>query len=63
MNKQRKDLLAVIEKIGPQFAQTAAEHDENDTFVAENYEVLKEHNLLSAGVPEELGGGGVTHGE
>lgn len=63
MKKQRKDLLAVIEKIGPQFAQTAAEHDENDTFVAENYDVLKEHNLFSACVPEEMGGGGVTHGE
>ena len=63
MKKQRKDLLAVIDKIGPQFAQKAAEHDENDTFVADNYSVLKEHNLLSACVPEEMGGGGVTHGE
>jgi hypothetical protein len=35
------DLNALAEVIGPRFAQVAAEHDESDAFVADNYAVLK----------------------
>lgn len=47
----------------PLFAERAAAHDANGSFVAENYAALKEHKLFSAGVPAELGGGGVSHGQ
>jgi acyl-CoA dehydrogenase len=55
------DWIALINQLGPGFAERAAEHDANDTFVAENYATLREHNLFAAGVPEELGGGGASH--
>ncbi|WP_332680621.1 acyl-CoA dehydrogenase family protein, partial [Bosea sp. (in: a-proteobacteria)] len=39
-------------------AERAAEIDQNDRFVTENYALLKEAGLVEAGVPRELGGGG-----
>jgi len=50
-------------EIGPSFAARAAEHDETDAFVADNYAVLKEHRVFSALVPVEYGGGGASHRE
>jgi alkylation response protein AidB-like acyl-CoA dehydrogenase len=41
------------------FAARAAEADENDEFVAENYAELKAAGLLAAAVPVELGGSGL----
>ena len=52
------DLVAVARRLGQDFARRAAEVDETDTFVAENYEALKAAGLIEAGVPKELGGGG-----
>jgi alkylation response protein AidB-like acyl-CoA dehydrogenase len=43
----------------PQFAARAAEHDQSDTFVAENYAALASRRLMSAAVPVELGGDGL----
>ncbi|MGO8140930.1 acyl-CoA dehydrogenase family protein [Rhizobium leguminosarum] len=37
-------------------AQRAASIDESNTFVGENYALLKESGLVRAGVPIELGG-------
>lgn len=42
------------------FAKRAAGWDDGDVFVAKNYEDLKKAGLISAGVPEALGGGGAT---
>ncbi|MFN0115966.1 MAG: acyl-CoA dehydrogenase family protein [Paracoccaceae bacterium] len=39
------------------FGECAGEHDDDDRFVAGNYEQLKAEGLISAGVPAELGGG------
>jgi alkylation response protein AidB-like acyl-CoA dehydrogenase len=47
--------------IGPRFAEGAAERDAGDVFVADHYDIMKEHKLFSALVPADLGGGGVTH--
>ncbi|MCO5131272.1 MAG: acyl-CoA/acyl-ACP dehydrogenase [Xanthobacteraceae bacterium] len=55
------DLQALVQIIGPRFAEGAAERDQNDAFVAANYEVLKTHKVFSALVPADLGGGGVPH--
>ncbi|MBT5050417.1 MAG: acyl-CoA/acyl-ACP dehydrogenase [Rhodospirillaceae bacterium] len=57
------DLENLVHEIGPGFAAKAAERDETDGFVDDNYDVLKEHGILSAMVPAELGGGGVSHSE
>lgn len=56
-----KDCFSVAKQLGPRFAARAANVDENDLFVADNYVDLKNHGLISAGVPQELGGGGASH--
>ena len=52
------DLVALAETLGQKFAATAAEADETDSFVTDNYAALKTSGLVEAGVPRELGGGG-----
>ena len=56
-------LEAKIHELGPLFAERDVEHDRTDTFVSQNYAVLKALNLFSASVPEELGGLGLRHDE
>jgi alkylation response protein AidB-like acyl-CoA dehydrogenase len=63
MNMATTDFLAIAREIGPEFAARAAQHDEEDSFVAENFAVLKERGFFSAHVPAELGGGGATFAE
>jgi alkylation response protein AidB-like acyl-CoA dehydrogenase len=55
------DLQALVQIIGPRFAEGAAERDATDAFVAGHYDVLKEHKVFSAMVPADLGGAGVSH--
>jgi alkylation response protein AidB-like acyl-CoA dehydrogenase len=52
------DLVDTVRRLGADFAERAAEVDENDRFVADNYQALKAAGLVEAGVPAELGGGG-----
>jgi alkylation response protein AidB-like acyl-CoA dehydrogenase len=59
--KPAVDLQALVQTIGPVFAEGEAERDASDVFVAEHYDVLKHQKLFSAQVPDELGGGGVRH--
>jgi len=56
-----RDFVAVVKQLAPRFAARAASVDENDLFVADNYVDLKNHGLISAAVPQELGGGGASH--
>ena len=60
---QRTDWVALARELGPRFAERAAGHDADDTFVTTNYAELKAHRVFSAGVPAELGGGGASHAE
>jgi alkylation response protein AidB-like acyl-CoA dehydrogenase len=53
----------IVSKLGTQFEKSSAQHDEDDSFVADNYEALKAHNFLAAAIPKELGGGGLAHSE
>ena len=55
------DLQALIQIIGPRFAEGAIERDQGDVFVSKNYAALKEHKVFSALVPAGLGGGGVRY--
>jgi alkylation response protein AidB-like acyl-CoA dehydrogenase len=52
-----------VADLGPRFAARAAGHDTEDSFVADNYADLTRHRVFSAGVPVELGGGGLSHAE
>lgn len=60
---QATRFVALARRLGAVFAERAAEHDASGRFVSDNYLLLKEHRLLSAGVPAALGGGGATYGE
>jgi len=53
----------LADELGAKFAERAAQHDESDTFVADNYADLKARKLIAAAVPAELGGGGATPAE
>jgi alkylation response protein AidB-like acyl-CoA dehydrogenase len=57
------DLRALLLELGPRFAEAAADHDEGDRFVAENYDALRERKVFSALVPPDLGGGGARYSE
>jgi alkylation response protein AidB-like acyl-CoA dehydrogenase len=57
------DLTNLVHQIGPDFAARSAGADENDAFVAENYDTLKAQKVFSALVPQKLGGGGAAHSE
>jgi len=54
---------AAVREISEILAERASRFDESDTFVAENYTLLKEAGLVEAGVPMELGGGGLEVAE
>jgi len=51
---------ALADEIGPKFAERITAHDQNDSFVAENYAELKARKIFALGVPEEFGGAGAS---
>lgn len=55
--------LELVREIGPQCAQRTAAADAEDSFVAENYAVLRDGRFFSALVPAELGGGGADYAD
>jgi len=52
-----------MHELGPEFAARATRHDDGDLFVGENFETLKAHGVLIAGLPAELGDGAAEHRE
>ena len=63
LQSARTDWVALADQLGAELGSRAAKHDADGEFVAENYALLKEHRLFSAGIPAELGGGDATHAE
>src|SRR5687768_12414472 len=59
----RMDWVSLIDEVGQDCASRTADHDRDDSFVAENYDALRARNAFAAGVPSELGGGGASHRE
>lgn len=51
-----RTIVELTNSVLPTIAQRAASIDESDTFVGENYALLKESGLVRAGVPIELAG-------
>lgn len=56
-------LVQLAHELGVKFAERAADHDMAGDFVIENYEDLKRHRLMSAMIPTELGGMGMSHSQ
>jgi indole-3-acetate monooxygenase len=63
MAREPRRAAAIARTLADGFARRAAAADDNDSFVAENYEALKQSGLVEAGVPRELGGGGADVAE
>ena len=55
--------VSVARELGKDFALRTAQHDANDSFVAENYAAMRQRKLFSANVPAEFGGGGASYQE
>jgi alkylation response protein AidB-like acyl-CoA dehydrogenase len=62
MNVER-DWTGTVRELGVSLAENAARHDDEGSFVADNYTLLKEAKLFSAAIPQELGGGGASLAE
>lgn len=54
------DLVSIVAQIGPEIAARGASADDSGQFVAGSYAILREHGLIEAGVPAELGGGNAS---
>jgi alkylation response protein AidB-like acyl-CoA dehydrogenase len=55
---ERRSVGELARDLGVIFEQRAMETADEDTFVADNFALLKATGLIEAGVPAELGGGG-----
>jgi alkylation response protein AidB-like acyl-CoA dehydrogenase len=57
------DWSKIAKELSASFAQSASMHDDNDSFVEDNFESLTQHRLFSACIPQSLGGGGASYSE
>ena len=62
-HSRNTDLMTIVAELGPKFAARAAEHDVEGTFVAKNFQEMRDCKLFSARIPVELGGGGASPAE
>ena len=60
---KKYEFTTLIHQLGKQFASRAEQHDREGSFVEDNYKDLKKHKLMSALIPTELGGMGLSHAE
>jgi alkylation response protein AidB-like acyl-CoA dehydrogenase len=58
-----QDWIAVARQLAKEFGERASAHDEEGSFVQENYADLRDYKLFSVGIPVELGGGGASHSD
>ena len=61
--RQASSWLILIEQLGSQLSSEDRQADRTDEFVAGNYALISQHGFLSALVPAEYGGGGVSFAE
>jgi alkylation response protein AidB-like acyl-CoA dehydrogenase len=51
-------IAEAVRQLAPTLRERAEKFDESDSFVADNFSLLKDAGLIEAGVPREFGGGG-----
>jgi alkylation response protein AidB-like acyl-CoA dehydrogenase len=56
LTERQRGLVALVESLGPRFAERAPRYDREASFPHENYADLKEAQLLGLCVPERFGG-------
>jgi acyl-CoA dehydrogenase len=52
--------VGLAAELGAEFAERAAQHDRENSFVTENYDLLRQRRYTALAVPEELGGLGAS---
>ncbi len=57
---KRRDIADIASELGAIFGKRADQAIDEDSFVADNFALLKSSGLVEAGVPVELGGGGAN---
>lgn len=57
------NLQEIARELAPKFRANAQAHDENDTFVDENYQLLKGRGVFGAQPSEQYGGSGASHSD
>lgn len=62
-NTVEKNWSGLIMDIGTQLSENGKRHDHEDSFVADNYQLIREIGLLTAMIPAELGGAGTSYTE
>jgi alkylation response protein AidB-like acyl-CoA dehydrogenase len=62
-DSEARDWQAEACRIAADIADCAATHDDDDSFVSEGFNALKQAGFFTALVPSALGGGGATVGE
>ncbi|HWW55435.1 MAG TPA: acyl-CoA dehydrogenase family protein [Sphingopyxis sp.] len=60
-NRTRDYWYEIADRLAAKFAATAANHDRDGRFVADNYALLREAGLIGAAVPVDLGGDGMDY--
>ena len=60
---QKTNWIKLIRDLGKEFEKRAANLDIEGKFVFDNYEQLRQNKFFSAAIPEELGGGGLSHSQ
>jgi|GEM_PF-128762 len=55
--------IALAHDLGKTFEERASAYDQNDQFVDQNYEALKEHRIFAALIPQQFGGLGQSHSD
>ncbi len=63
MTTTKQGWVAIANELGPAFAERAAQHDRDDSFVHQNYEDMKAKGIFAAAVPGDLGGGDASLAE
>jgi alkylation response protein AidB-like acyl-CoA dehydrogenase len=63
LTERETQVLELAARLADRFAETAGEHDRENTFPAENWPVMAEEGYLALMVPAELGGFDATPGE
>lgn len=58
-----RDWLTLAQSLGQQFVAVEQAADDSDTFVADNFSILKQSGITAMGVPTEFGGGGASYAE
>jgi alkylation response protein AidB-like acyl-CoA dehydrogenase len=57
------DWIALADRVGPELAETAARHDQDESFVDDGFRALRAAGFFRALVPAELGGPGADYRE